>query len=100
VGKPTTTVKKEKMNSNLRGNWCIHYCERVDPTKWYTMKSQNIDDILMPAKTYDEVFKFAKYRDAWNFAKGLINDGALPRYDAQVRRVCRARGDAFYLSGN
>ena len=23
-----------------------------------------------------------------------------PVYDAQVKRVCRARGEAFYLSGN
>ena len=88
------------MNSDSRGNWCIYYCERTDPTKWYIMKSQCEDDTLTEAKTYDEVYKFSKYRDAWNFAKGLINDGALPKYDAQVKRVCRARGDAFYLSGN
>ena len=88
------------MKSNSQGNWCIYYCKRTDPTTWHTMKLQRSDDVLVAANTYDEVFKFVKYIDAWNFAKGLITDGALPKYDAQVKRVCRARGDAFYLSGN
>jgi hypothetical protein len=64
------------------------------------MKLQRSDGVLVGAKTYDEVFKFNRYKEAWDFAKNLITDGLEPKYDAQVKRVCRARGEAFYLSGN
>jgi len=88
------------MNSDSRGNWCVFYAKTSDPTTWHTMKLQRSDGVLVSAKTYDEVFKFLKYQDAWNFVKSLINDGPHPKYDALVKRVCKARGDAFYLSGN
>jgi len=87
------------MNSDPRGQWCIFYTKTKE-TVWHTMKLQRSDGVLVSAKTYDEVFKFVKYQDAWQFAKNLITDGPEPKYDAQVKRVCRARGDAFYLSGN
>jgi hypothetical protein len=47
------------------------------------------------------VYKFSKYKEAFDFAKNLITGaGTVPVYDAQVKRVCHARGEAFYLSGN
>ena len=64
------------------------------------MKLQRSDGVLVSAKTYDEVFKFVRYKDAWNFAKELITEEPNPKYNATVKRVCRARGSAFYLSGN
>jgi hypothetical protein len=88
------------MNSDSRGNWCIHYCKRQDPTTWYVMKLQRSDGVLVSAKTYNEVFKFVKYHDAWEFAKNLITVEPEPKYDATVKRVCLARGSSFYLAGN
>ena len=63
------------------------------------MKLWRSDGVLVSAKTYDEVYKFSRYKEAWEFAKNLITENP-PVYDAQVKRVCRARGSAFYLSGN
>lgn len=88
------------MISDPRGNWCIHYCKTSDPTSWHTMKLQRADGVLVSAKTYDEVFKFVKFQHAFDFAKQLITEEPEPRYNVRVRRVCRARGDAFYLSEN
>jgi hypothetical protein len=87
------------MNSDSRGQWCIFYTKTKENV-WHTMKLQLSDGVLVSAKTYDGVFKFVKYQDAWQFVKNLITDGPDPKYDAQVKRVCRARGDAFYLAGN
>jgi len=65
------------------------------------MKLWRSDGVLVSAKTYDDVYKFNRYREAWDFAKNLITgNGTSPVYDAEVKRVCRARGEAFYLSGN
>lgn len=88
------------MSADQKGNWCIYYRKHSDPHTWHTMKLQRNDGVIVSAKTYDEVFKFNRYKEAWDFAKNLITDGPDPKYDAQVKRVCRARGDAFYLSGN
>ena len=88
------------MSADQTGNWCIFYCKTSDPLKWHTMKLCRNDGVLVAAKTYDEVYKFNRYKEAFDFAKNLITDGPTPKYDAQVKRVCRARGDAFYLSGN
>ena len=88
------------MSANQKGNWCIYYRKNSDPLVWHTMKMQRSDGVIVSAKTYDEVFKFNRYKEAWDFAKNLITDGLEPKYDAQVKRVCRARGDAFYLAGN
>jgi len=87
------------MISDSRGHWCIFYTKAKENV-WHTMKIQRSDGVLVSAKTYEEVFKFVKYQDAWNFAKALINDGPTPKYDATVKRVCRAKGEAFYLAGN
>jgi hypothetical protein len=86
------------MKSNPQGNWCIFY-NKVEENIYHTMKLQRSDGILVSAKTYDDVFKFTRYKDAWKLAKELITAEPL-RYNATVRRVCRARNDAFYLSGN
>ena len=88
------------MNSDPKGNWCVFYCKVDDITNWHTMKLQRSDGVLVSAKTYDEVFKFSKYQAAFQFAKNLLTEDPEPKYDAVVRRVCRARGTSFYLSGN
>ena len=88
------------MSANQTGNWCIFYRKLSDPTVWRTMKLWRSDGVLVSAKTYDDVYKFNRYREAWEFAKNLITDGPNPKYDAEVKRVCRAKGEAFYLSGN
>ena len=86
------------MKSNSQGNWCIFY-NKVGEHNYHTMKLYRSDGILVSAKTYDEVFKFTRYKDAWNFAKDLVT-AEPPKYNAVVKRVCRARNEAFYLSGN
>ena len=88
------------MISDPRGNWCILYRKYQPNAEYHVMKLQRSDGVLVAAKTYDEVFKFVKYQAAFNFAKELLTAEPQPKYDAVVRRVCRARGKAFYLSGN
>jgi hypothetical protein len=47
------------------------------------------------------VYKFNRFKEAFDFAKNLITgNGTEPVYDAQVKRVCKAKGEAFYLAGN
>ena len=87
------------MSANQTGNWCIFYRKVEDPNVWYTMKLWRKDGVLVCAKTYDEVYKFNRFKEAWQFAKNLITD-IPPKYDAEVRRVCKARNNAFYLAGN
>jgi hypothetical protein len=81
-------------------NWCIFYCKNSDPLKWHTMKLWRSDGVLVAAKTYDDVYKFKNYKEAWQFAKNLLTEEPVAKYNAEVRRVCRARNDAFYLAGN
>jgi hypothetical protein len=88
------------MISSSSGHWCVFYCKKGDVTNWNVMKLQRKDGVLVAAKTYDEVFTFTKYQSAFDFVKTLITEEPEPRYDAVVKRVCRARGDAFYLAGN
>jgi len=89
------------MSANQTGNWCIFYRKLSEPTVWHTMKLWRSDGILVSAKTYDDVYKFTRFKEAFDFAKNLITGaGTDPVYDAEVRRVCRARGEAFYLAGN
>ena len=89
------------MSADQIGNWCIFYRKLSEPTVWHTMKTWRKDGVLVSAKKYDDVYKFTRYREAWDFAKNLITGaGTEPVYDAQVKRVCRARGEAFYLAGN
>ena len=68
--------------------------------KWHTMKSWRKDGVLVSAKTYDDVYKFSRYKEAWQFAKNLLSEDPNETYNCKVKRVCRARGDAFYLAGN
>ena len=88
------------MSANQTGNWCIFYRKLSEPTVWYTMKLRRSDGIIVSAKTYAEVYKFGRYKEAFDFAKNLITEEPSPKYDAVVKRVCRQRGEGFYLSGN
>jgi hypothetical protein len=88
------------MSANQKGNWCIFYRKLSDPTVWHTMKLWRTDGVLVSAKTYDDVYKFNRYKEAWDFAKNLITEEPTPRYDAIVKRVCRTGQSGFYLSGN
>ena len=87
------------MSADQTGNWCIFYRKLSNPNVWHTMKLWRSDGVLVSAKTYNEVYKFNRYKEAWDFAKNLITDNP-PTYDALVKRVCKTRGDGFYLSGN
>ena len=89
------------MSASQTGNWAIFYRKLEEPNIWYTMKLWRKDGVLVSAKTYDDVYKFNRFKEAFDFAKNLITgNGTVPVYDAQVKRVCRARGEAFYLASN
>ena len=88
------------MSASQTGNWAIFYRKLEEPNIWYTMKLWRKDGVLVSAKTYDDVYKFTRFREAFDFAKNLITEEPTPKYDAEVRRVCKARGNAFYLAGN
>jgi hypothetical protein len=64
------------------------------------MKLQRSDKVLVSAKTYDDVFKFVKYQQAFDFVKEILTEEPEPKYDAQVKRVCKTGDHSFYLSGN
>lgn len=92
------------MNSNPNGIWCILYRknlpnEALTGKDYSVMKIRRSDGVMVSAKTYDDVFKFVKYNEAFQFAKEILAEQPT-KYDVSVRRVCRARGDAFYLAGN
>ena len=86
----------------MKGEWAIHYRRLDDPQVWHTMRYWRSDGVLVSAKTYDQVYKFDRWKEAFEFCKNLITGGGMdqPVYDASVKRVCKARGEAFYLSGN
>jgi len=88
------------MSGSKIGNWCIFYRKLSEPTVWHTMKLWRSDGVLVSAKTYEDVYKFSRYKEAFDFAKNLITEEPSPKYDAVVKRVCRKRGEGFYLSGN
>jgi hypothetical protein len=88
------------MSAGQTGDWAIFYRKLDEPTVWHTMKLWRKDGVLVSAKTYDDVYKFTRFKEAFDFAKNLITEEPTPKYDAQVKRVCRARGEAFYLAGN
>ena len=88
------------MSADQTGNWAIFYRKLDEPTVWHTMKLWRKDGVLVSAKTYDDVYKFNRFKEAFDFAKNLITEEPSPKYDAQVKRVCKTRGDGFYLSGN
>ena len=87
------------MSADQKGNWAIFYRKLDEPMVWKTLRYKRSDGILVSAKTYDEVYKFNRFKEAFEFAKELITE-APPTYDASVKRVCRGRGESFYLSGN
>ena len=86
----------------MKGEWAIHYRRLDDPHVWHTMRYWRSDGVLVSAKTYDQVYKFNRFKEAFEFCKNLITGGDMdqPVYDANVKRVCKARGESFYLSGN
>ena len=88
------------MSASQTGNWAIFYRKLEEPNIWYTMKLWRKDGVLVSAKTYDDVYKFNRFKEAFDFAKNLITEEPTPKYDAEVRRACTARGNAFYLAGN
>ena len=88
------------MSASQTGNWAIFYRKLEEPNIWYTMKLWRKDGVLVSAKTFDDVYKFNRFKEAFDFAKNLITEEPTPKYDAEVRRVCKARGNAFYLAGN
>jgi len=88
------------MSAEQTGNWAIFYRKLEEPTVWHTMKLWRKDGVLVSARTYDEVYKFTRFREAFEFAKNLITEEPTPKYDAQVKRVCRAGEEGFYLSGS
>ena len=88
------------MSVGQKGDWAIFYRKLEEPNIWYTMKLWRKDGVLVSAKTYDDVYKFNRFKEAFDFAKNLITEEPTPKYDAQVKRVCKAKGSAFYLAGN
>ena len=88
------------MSADQTGNWAIFYRKLDEPTVWHTMKLWRKDGVLVSAKTYDDVYKFNRFKEAFDFAKNLITEEPAPKYDALVKRVCKTRGDGFYLAGN
>ena len=87
------------MSASQTGNWAIFYRKLEEPNIWYTMKLWRKDGVLVSAKKYDDVYKFTRFREAFDFAKNLITEEPTPKYDAQVKRVCKTRGTGFYLAG-
>jgi hypothetical protein len=87
------------MSGSATGEWTIFYRRLDEPTVWKTLRYKRSDGVLVSAKTYDEVYKFGRFKEAFEFAKELITEDP-PTYDASVKRVCRGRGESFYLSGN
>ena len=87
------------MSGGQTGDWAIFYRRLDEPTVWKTMRYQRTDGVLVSAKTFEEVQKFNRFKEAIDFAKELITEDP-PTYDASVKRVCRGRGESFYLSGN
>ena len=82
------------------GMWVIFYRRLDDPNVWKTMRYQRNDGVIVSADTYDNVFKFRRYREAFDFTRELIFAEPSPIYDATVKRICKAGGTDFYLSGN
>ena len=74
------------MSAAQTGDWAIFYRKLEEPNIWYTMKLWRKDGVLVSAKTYDDVYKFTRFREAFDFAKNLITEEPTPKYDAQVKR--------------
>ena len=87
------------MSADQKGDWALFYRRLDEPTVWKTLRYQRSDGVLVSAKTYDDVYKFNRFKEAFEFAKELITEDP-PTYDVSVKRVCKGRGESFYLSGN
>ena len=87
------------MSGSATGEWTIFYRRLDEPTVWKTLRYKRSDGVLVSAKTYDDVYKFNRFKEAFEFAKELITEDP-HTYDASVKRVCKGRGESFYLSGN
>ena len=87
------------MSADQKGDWALFYRRLDEPTVWKTLRYKRSDGVLVSAKTYDEVYKFNRFKEAFEFAKELITEDP-PTYDVSVKRVCKGRGESFYLSGN
>ena len=90
----------ESEKSYPTGMWVIFYRRLDEPTEWKTMRYQRSDGVLVSAHTYDDVFKFRRFKEAFDFAKELNTAEPQPVYDSTVKRICKAGGEDFYLSGN
>ena len=60
------------MSAGQLGEWTIFYRRLDEPTEWKTLKYKRSDGVLVSAKTYDDVYKFNRFREAFDFAKELI----------------------------
>ena len=87
------------MTGSETGEWTIFYRRLDAPTVWKTLRYKRCDGVLVSANTNDDVYKFNRFKEAFEFAKELITEDP-PTYDASVKRVCKGRGESFYLSGN
>ena len=89
----------ESDKSYPTGMWAIFYRKLEEPTVWKTLRYQRSDGVLVSGSTYDDVFKFRRYKEAFDFVTELIFTDP-PVYDATVKRICKAGGTDFYLSVN
>ena len=87
------------MDSHPYGMRAVHYCKVEDITKWNVMKRRNSDGVMVSAKIYDDVFRFKKYHDAFEFCR-FMNAEEPQIYDSKPARVCKTGEDKFYLSNN
>ena len=62
------------MSGSATGEWTIFYRRLDEPTVWKTMRYKRSDGVLVSAKTYDEVYKFNRFKEAFEFAKELITE--------------------------
>ena len=85
------------MNSDPYGMWCIHYAKLDDIRNWNVMKLCRKDNVLVAAKTYDEVFKFIvletkpakestneQINQAFNWYK-TVTSGGVKAHDADIK---------------
>ena len=89
----------ESEKSYPTGMWVIFYRRLDEPTAWKTMRYQREDGVLVSTKVYDDVFKFRRFKEAFDFTRDLIFADE-PIYDATVKRICKAKGTDFYLQQN
>ena len=61
------------MSGSATGEWTIFYRRLDEPTVWKTLRYKRSDGVLVSAKTYDDVYKFNRFKEAFEFAKELIN---------------------------